>query len=327
MKFSITGFLRERNVDYRSSGENAMLSACPWCGREKKLSVNVNTGAFKCFSAHCGETGGAIKLVAKIAEIDWKSAKILVEGKKKPSRVGDDLQSLPDKSNEGPHAHKQQMSRNVQLPRTYEDLSEKHVDALLYLRKRGIEISDAKEMGIMACTVSKRIVFPVEFRDDLVGYVARDYTDLNDLKVLNAKNPFRDSTVYNFDRVRRKKTGRVIVCEGIVDAYKNGLDESVAILGAMMTTQQIQLIKELKPKEIYMALDPDLIDLNIKSAKEFLFLPDCKVFCVLPPVVYTKDGKVKDAGAQTREAQAEIIKNHSVPLESLLDSGGLKGDL
>ena len=61
------------------SYEGECRAKCPKCGKERSLSVNINTGRFYCFAKSCPfKGGGAIDLFSRLYEISAKEASHLL---------------------------------------------------------------------------------------------------------------------------------------------------------------------------------------------------------------------------------------------------------
>lgn len=63
----------------KPSYEGECRAKCPKCGKERSLSVNINTGRFYCFAKSCPfKGGGAIDLFSRLHEISAKEASHLL---------------------------------------------------------------------------------------------------------------------------------------------------------------------------------------------------------------------------------------------------------
>jgi hypothetical protein len=117
------------------------------------------------------------------------------------------------------------------------DLAKKMTDALLTLQNRG------------------RIIFPVILRGHVFGWVARDITGQNQLKVRNSAGQFKFFCAWNFDQAQASED--LVICEGIVSAIKCGVDRTIATLGKIVTPQQLTTFKKMAAKSVFVCLDPD----------------------------------------------------------------------
>ena len=85
-----------------------------------------------------------------------------------------------------------------------------------------------------------------------MSYQAVDLTQRSKLRYKTAPGNINDY-LYNYD----KATGeRLIIVEGILDAWRVG-GEALATFGTHLTTKQMRLIIQKKPKEVIFAWDND----------------------------------------------------------------------
>ena len=130
------------------------------------------------------------------------------------------------------------------------DLAKKLTDAIVSIQNKG------------------RIVFPVKIRGLIFGWVARDYTGQNKLKVRNSSGQFKYFCVWNYDQAQT--SDELVICEGIVSAIKCGVGRSIATLGKMVTPQQLFTLKKMPAKTVYICLDPDAQREAIELKKRLL---------------------------------------------------------
>lgn len=53
---------RQTGIRCNPHGKELLFQKCPYCGKEKKFSINKDTGQFQCFRASCGVKGNIYKL-------------------------------------------------------------------------------------------------------------------------------------------------------------------------------------------------------------------------------------------------------------------------
>ena len=107
------------------------------------------------------------------------------------------------------------------------------------LQKKGYSVDEIK----FNLRYLNRIFFPVKYNGELKGFVARDFSNKVDpaFKALNSVGQFRAKYVWNFDNV--KDSDVIVLCEGITDAIKCGINRAIAFFGAAATEDQLDLIK------------------------------------------------------------------------------------
>ena len=240
------------------------LFYCPECGHhKKKLSVNISKNVFKCWVC------------------DWSSNKIfyLVKKHGKPhhiqqwSRFNDEVEI--DKFNKKLFEEVNfDLQQKVDLPEEFISLANKRlpkssVYALNYLKSRGIRKRHIVRWKIGYCDSGEyenRIIVPSFDKDGDVNYfVTRTFID--DWK--KYKNPpISKNVVFNelfvdFDQ-------DVVLVEGVFDAIKAGTN-AIPILGSTLhrTSNLMRSLVNNRSK-VYMALDPDARDKEMKIIKQLL---------------------------------------------------------
>lgn len=255
-KVSIEDLFLENGVSFKenSSGE-LLLDKCFNCGRANKMYVHKDTGAFICF--RCNEKGGPIKLISKTLSVSFKQAFSMLFGEAPPENIslddGEDLAVMIS----GITSRKKTFSSGapdpIQWPYYMKPLDDNDSDPINYLVGRGLTKEIIKKLKLRHWSFGKRVVFPVEVEGKLMGYLARDYTGKQIPKVLNSKGNFRSFSIWNYDNV--KNSDELVICEGAISAIKCGIDRSIALLGKVATEGQVELLKRLKPKKVFICLD------------------------------------------------------------------------
>jgi hypothetical protein len=289
-KLSLPEWFDDMGIDYKDAPRGEIiLEDCPSCNRTNKLYVDSENGVAQCKYSGCDFSEGIspIELVAKLLSISKGRAYILCFGKDEQKQttkadvLGDDwLEDIKQKNKITKKKKKKELVEIVFPPLT-ESLNETHSVAWSYLINRGMSKEDIQKVDMkiipfenykdysVALQRAKyspedikkyikyvnRVIFPVEVEGKLFGYVARDYTNKvpKKYKVMNSEGSFRADVFWNFDRVKDSET--IIICEGFMDAVKTGLDQSIAILGADMSSGQFDLLRKTKAKKIIIALD------------------------------------------------------------------------
>lgn len=148
-----------------------------------------------------------------------------------------------------------------------------------YLNKRNITDEEIKYYDIRVAknnTIYKnRILLPI-FDDfgNCVYFVARDYVNPdNKIKYLTPFDTHKAFCVWNLNNV--KKDDKILICEGIFSAISanklNGYT-STAILGKFISKQQAKIIANKNPSKIFLSLDGDVPENEIKKNLELLYM-------------------------------------------------------
>ena len=285
LKIKFPDFLDEHGVDYDETiGGEIKIIECPSCQKVKKLYVDPETGVAQCKSASCDLNQGIspFQLVIELLGISKKEAYKICFGES--NQMGDIFATEDHNDGFFQHSKKEEKKEpeNVELPVNSVSLDKiKHKEAWDYLVKRGyndqiIEKIGAKIMeyksyseGFADLTSKqfskddikrtlmyiKRVIFPLYIDSNIKGYIARDYTGKVDkqYKALNSIGSFRAHYFWNYDNA--KSSDVLVICEGITDALKCGIDRSIALLGTVATKEQINLLKKMNAKKIVFCLD------------------------------------------------------------------------
>lgn len=141
-----------------------------------------------------------------------------------------------------------------------------------YLKNHGYRDEDMIKAGVcrmlnsgMADVFYGRVIFPIHDKEgNPIAFTARDFRGVSDSKYINSSDNIiytKGDHLYNyhraFDAVR--KSGYVIVCEGVIDViafYRAGKDNAVATLGTACTRNQIELLKSFG-RRIVLSYDGD----------------------------------------------------------------------
>lgn len=276
-----------------------VLKECVFCGKKNKLNISlkqdtsnseIKPGFVKCYS--CGSSG-LPNMYSVLEKVDIEVAREAVYGKKNQEEIFIIDIERPDLEifQAEPLSKILLKYQQLELPDFSIPINEDHHEAIAYLNKRGLSLEDAikadvhvleitrrdeieakyKEMGLsgdellektnIASRFMGRVTFPVRFNGGCFGFVARDYWGRDPLyKVLNSSGPLTSAFVWNYDLA--KKSARLVINEGIFDALKCGIDQSIALLGKATNEEsdRIKLIKKLNPDEIVIYLDNGAYD-------------------------------------------------------------------
>lgn len=278
-------FLDDNGIEYDEtvSGEIKIME-CPSCGKSKKLYVDPETGVAQCKSASCDLNLGIspFDLVITLLGVSRGEAYKICFG---TSNQMEDIFDTSDNMEDELFLKKEEKKKapeNVELPVNSVSLDKnKHKEAWNYLIDRGytdeiIEKIGAKIMeyknysqgfaDLTSKNYSKedikrtlmyinRIIFPLYINNEIKGYIARDFTGKVDkaYKALNSIGSFRSFYFWNYDNA--KDSDELVICEGITDALKCGINRSIALLGTVATKEQISLMKKMNAKKIIFCLD------------------------------------------------------------------------
>ena len=282
--------LNETLGDYYASSKE-FLFYCPRCEHhKKKLSVNFEKDAFKCWV--CDWSGhGLYKLVRRYGtssqRSEWKSFSGQVE-------IENFSKFLFEKEEE----KKEQI---LKLPKEFISLANKKLPptaayAMNYLTSRGLNKSDIIRWKIGYCAegeYSSRIIVPSFGLSGGVNYfMARSYA--RDWK--KYKNPHASKDIV-FNHLYLDFDEDLILVEGVFDAIVAG-ENSVPILGSTLREDHVlfqEIVKNDTP--VYLALDQDA-DVKAMSIIQKLIKYDVEVYKI-------NTSPFKDVGEMSKKAFLE----------------------
>ena len=238
---------------------------CPKCEHHKrKLSVNLEKGAFKCWV--CDWSGRNIyRIIRQFGTTDdkyeWKSYTQQIE-----------VENFSDKMF-GPKESQRQAE--ISLPIEFISLANKNLPTtsiypLNYLKSRRIGKKDIIKWKIGYCPKGEyggRVIIPsFDDKGEVNFFVTRSY-DRNWKKYMNPK--VSKDIIFNHPYIDFDED--LVLLEGVFDAIKAG-DNSVPLLGSTLTETSKLFAKIVEyDTPVYLALDPDagkktnkLINLFIK---------------------------------------------------------------
>lgn len=250
---------------YRSGDE--ILFYCPKCKHHKrKMSVNLELNAFKCWICDYSSRG-IHRLVRRYG--DFKSRR--------------DWEKLDDKIDLANAASLEDLFKTeveeveikdiISMPDSFKSLTSRHCKPTAiypkkYLKKREITNDDVLTWKIGYCDAgefSGRIIIPsFDAEGDLNYFIARAYDD----NWMKYKNPPASKDVV-FNELFVDWTNDLVIVEGVFDAIVAG--NSVPLLGSTLR-EDSKLFKKLVQHDtpIYMALDADASSKETKIIKKLL---------------------------------------------------------
>jgi len=296
--------LEESGISFKSNTKSYVME-CPRCHKREKLYIRKADGRFVCWV--CKESEGysgyaewcLTDLTGKPVDqiraylygvntpvgrfIDIKFDEFFGDEDEIPMFVGGDLKPIEDDPG-------------------FRDLdSPAGTRGVAYLARRGISLGVAKEYGIKTWPARNSIVFPVVFRGSQVGWQTRyiGETEVLDdeeaspvsLKIPKAMTSLglkKERTLMFSDRI---VGDWVVLCEGPIDALKAHLcGGNVAALGKGVSGYQLDLIKNMGIKRLYLGLDPDAFMESAKILREMAQYVE--VYDMRPPAPYGDLGEM-----------------------------------
>lgn len=254
------------------------VPTCPYCHREQKMGINLNTYRTNCF--RCGEHPSPAQMVMDIEGLDTYSELITF------LRNGDFTElTFTEEKVELSEA------KPVYLPEGFKLITQ-GTSTLAnsfrkYVIKRGFNPNELARHGVGYCT-----------KGEYFGYLIIPFYTEGKLRYWNARlvigsgprynNPPKDITglgkeflIYNSDALGLYN--QVFICEGAINALTMG-DNAIATMGKSISRYQVNELIKAQAKRYIILLDPDAKDKAIDLALKLVNFKSVKV-------VYLPEGK------------------------------------
>jgi DNA primase len=250
--FEVPHFTEGKNV---TKGWVNVQCPFPRCGDESNhCGVDPRTERFNCWK--CGETGSFIDLLIELTGLSYKECRDIIST---PSvSFQESATDYIDKvfSEDGPESTRI-VHGKINLPERFELATYDTKFPLLYsyLERRNISINTIIEHECGICrsgSYMNRLVIPVFFQQEIVAFQAADLTGFAELKYKTSSDRINDY-LYGYDKI---ENGKVVLVEGILDAWRVGKD-ALATFGTHITERQKYLILGKNLKELIFAWDGD----------------------------------------------------------------------
>ena len=251
---------------------------CPYCHREQKMSINLNTYRTNCF--RCNEHPSPAQMVMDIENLETYSELITF------LRNGD-FTELEFKEEKVELAE----PKPIYLPESFKLINqgESHIAKITrnYLKHRGFDINELSKHGIGYCT-----------EGDYFGYVILPFYSNGKLTYFNARLVIGNGPRYNnppksvtglgkefliFNEDALELYNQVYICEGVFNALTIG-ERAIATMGKAVSRYQVNTLIKSPVKRFILLLDPDAKDKAIDLALKLVNFKSVKV-------VYLPEGK------------------------------------
>ncbi len=281
----LKSFIESTGLSYRN-GSSAYIFNCPRCDKKEKLWIRRSDGIFRCWSC-CETTRFKGKPEYALAELLHRPVDAIQAALYEFAGLDESFSLTIDLHDPWDNANEDEIVANetfvpVLFPLDYYPiLHNNSAKGLKYLVKRGIppRIADLYEMTYSPA--KRRVCFPVKVGDMLVGWQERLIVDNKFMgregklveipKILSSPglSGVRDRVVMFQNNLIG--SSHAIICEGPVDALKaHYCGGNVATMGKAVSKKQVQLIKSLGVKKVYLGMDPDAADTTARLMREII---------------------------------------------------------
>lgn len=299
------------------------ITECPICNNSKKFYIFKHNGRATCHRPSC-EFGKRPfhEWLGLTIGIDFEDAKKLVINELVIEQVTEinfgtvDFDEIEEDEMDTSEIASIEYPSQLQLELD-NPMSE---DGVKYLESRGISKELAQYYEITYSPWDRRVVLPIYQNGACKGYQGRaiDKCDPS-FRMRNNIGFRRDSLVMFYDSAVNEED--LFVLEGPFDALKfHGFGGFIATMGKVVTSKQVDLIKNTRSRRVYLGLDDDAaLEIN-KLKNELEGIKD--LYWIKPPQSCIDrcklQGKKADFGECTQQEISEAIKD----AESLL--GGIR---
>lgn len=255
--------------EFYLNSSNQFVTTCPSCKKKKHFDLDKYSGLFNC--KQCGISGNFYQYIDLINS-DGKNSEYI----KQLYEVGNIFKL--DK---------------IEFDNTDEDFTKpsafirisKVDDAYRYItRKRGFDKSLIKKYNIFQSIstdtkFANKVIFPVEDSNGIiVGFCARDMSNITEMKYYNSKGTKFSKYLFNFNNIKNNNYDFVIIVEGIFDCLRLR-NFAVCSFGKKISEEQISLLQELDKKKYIIMFDDNAIKENYKYALKLCdIFPNVYVF-------------------------------------------------
>jgi hypothetical protein len=320
-------FIEQHGLSYKENSRSYVFE-CPRCHGKEKLYMEKRGGRFICFV--CAEIDGYRGrpefALSDLASVPIGEVKTFLYGAGHRGTVGEIHFNLGEFFGEDDLIEDNSLViPEVQFPFDFypidHSFSERGVE---YLETRGIPLDIARQYNLHYAPVLRRVIFPVELGDRLVGWQERTIlpTKIWDdeaekfrevPKMLSSKDIPTAQVVMFSNRLQHSE--HVVVCEGPIDAIKmHKAGGNVATMGKAIGKGQVETLRDpgrltrahlgsfqyAGIRRVYLALDPDANRETMRLVREF---SDLEVYLIKPPP------GAKDIGELSFDEAYECFKN------------------
>lgn len=285
-KLQIIEILKQLNVPYFTEGKNVSEDSvnikCPFCADDPSdhLGIFDGNGVFSCW--RCRKKGPLVYLIRKITGWSEDRCNDLVSSVTSSFAV-DSIDRIKDII-DGGSSIRSNRKPICGLPKYFEKINANTIlkFPLLkdYLVRRHIKLSTIIDHSCGICRAGEymnRMIIPVIYNGSVVNFQAADLTGVANLKYKSASAEI-NNYLYNYDNI--KYDGKMIIVEGVLDAWRVGVD-AVATFGTHCTDRQLRLIIDKHPNEVVFCWDEDAyfrtLEYNSEVGSIQAFIPNVRL--------------------------------------------------
>lgn len=300
----LKAFIESTGVSYRQNGSSYIFT-CPRCEKKEKLYIRKRDGRFVCW--HCkdinGFQGRPEYALYELTGVSVPVIKDALYGAQVSSGIELDVDWGSFFDEDQDRDEEVLPLFHLEWPFNYYPLDHKFGRrGIEYLESRGIPEQVAIQYQIRYSPHERAVVFPAIVGNFLLGWQLRmtyetrwmdeETGEMREVPKAITLKGFQKEFVWMFQN-RLAGSQHAVLCEGPIDALKAHLcGGNVCSMGKGVSGQQIQIIRNMGIKRVYLGLDPDAAEETTKLIREF---SDLDVYRIEVP-----EGK-KDLGQMSLE--------------------------
>lgn len=291
-KIDVGDYLNELGLNNVKKRGDQWWFSCPLdghMGADKTPSASMEEGTTRMHCFGCGFSGNAVSFLAELEGVSPLKARKFIRERfeigfyeptdtfareihKKMDRILNRKKVQSSETHSTLLDEREVTKRTVNWNIVYEQWMGKIKEAypLAYMLDRGFHPLTLEQWAIGWDMISQRISIPI--RDELgnlVGFKGRAYEALPRYKVLGGPEFGFDTynvsnVLFGLDKVQGssyyQNSGQLIVCEGelnCISMHQKGYDNTVGISGKVLSSKQIQLIKDYCERVLFI-FDEDI---------------------------------------------------------------------
>lgn len=322
-------FFEEFDVAPKKENQRSFIFDCPVCGGKEKLYIEKNKLIGICFRKKDVECPtpktSLLKTLSLLSGLplnrikEWLNAKrgtIMTDPEVILEPVGEllDLEPLIREPAVRAAAVAWAPPPPISIPADFLPISAlTSRPGLTYLLKRGLDITQLEQYDIRYSASRSRVIFPVKYEGQWVGYQGRTIYSNVEPRMYNLPGAWKTNALMFWDEnVRSKRLNYVVIAEGAVSALKlRDIGGFVALMGKTMSMGQWHLLNQPHITEFYLALDPDAYE-QIDAIASFIRLnrPNSKIYFLPTPKGYEDFGDCTyEVAARTVETKIDITQD------------------
>lgn len=263
----ISTFLETHKIKPQQETARSFIFDCPSCGGKKKLYIQKRDGSSVCFKqgnpGMCPRPGThAPYALSLISGLPYNQVKQFLNGNE--VTISDDIDVDFDESKNNNKINKELAP--IGFDKFPHDISyigsESFIDGKNYLNSRGITDDMIKKYDIGYSPSMRRVIFWVRRGDKTYGWQGRAIDKVDkEYRMYNLPGEWKSKTLMFENNIINSDFA--ILAEGAVSALKFELcGNFVASMGKEVSKNQLNRLKELGIKKLYLALDRDAFAKN-----------------------------------------------------------------